>query len=220
MILVYIADNHPIIHKGIKAVFRNSAEIDIVGKGLHYRDLVDFLRTKKVNIVLLEIELPGFDNIHLMKELKDQYPHVRFLVFSSLKEDLYAVSALKAGASGYLSKVNPLSRLREAIIKISSGGVYITSELAEVIAFNKLKINQDVTIEQLSKREVQVLRLLINGLKNIEIASVLSISDKTVCTYRKRVMKKLNVKNVIDLARKTQDIDLNMYLDYPVESPT
>lgn len=211
MIRVFVADAHPIIYKGIKAVFRNSTEIDIVGKGLHYRELYDFLNTKKVNIVLLELELPGFEGIHLLRELKELHPKVRFLIFSTLKEEVYAINSLKAGASGYLCKTNPQSRLREAILKISSGGVYITNDLAELIAFNQAGANPLSAIEKLSRREIQVLRLLINGRKNTEIALALSISDKTVSTYRARVMKKLNAKNIIDLARKTQDVDLDLY---------
>ncbi len=211
MIRVFVADAHPIIYKGIKAVFRNSTEIDIVGKGLHYGELYDFLNTKKVNIVLLELVLPGFEGLHLLKELKEIHPKVRFLIFSTLKEEVYAINSLKAGASGYLCKTNPQSRLREAILKISSGGVYITNDLAELIAFNQTGANPLSAIEKLSRREIQVLRLLINGRKNIEIALALSISDKTVSTYRARVMKKLNAKNIIDLARKTQDVDLDLY---------
>ncbi|CAI8254874.1 MAG: Response regulator UvrY [Flavobacteriales bacterium] len=211
MIRVYVADAHPIIYKGIKAVFRNSTEIDIVGKGLHYRELFDFLNAKKVNVVLLELELPGFEGIHLIQELKEMHPKVRFMIFSNLKEEIYAINSLKAGASGYLCKTNPLSRLREAILKISSGGVYITNELAELIAFKQTGANPISAIEKLSRREIQVLRLLINGRKNTEIALALGISDKTVSTYRTRIMKKLNVSNIIDLARKTQDVDLDLY---------
>ena len=211
MIRVYVADAHPIIYKGIKAVFRNSTEIDIVGKGLHYRELFDFLNAKKVNVVLLELELPGFEGIHLIQELKEMHPKVRFMIFSNLKEEIYAINSLKAGASGYLCKTNPLIRLREAILKISSGGVYITNELAELIAFKQTGANPISAIEKLSRREIQVLRLLINGRKNTEIALALSISDKTVSTYRTRIMKKLNVSNIIDLARKTQDVDLDLY---------
>ena len=211
MIRVFVADAHPIIYKGIKAVFRNSTEINIVGKGLHYRELYDFLNAKKASIVLLELELPGFEGIHLLKELKEMHPKVRFLIFSSLKEEVYAINTLKAGASGYLCKTNPLSRLREAILKISSGGVYITSELAELIAFGQADPNPLSIFDKLSQREIQVLRLLINGRKNIEIGLTLSISDKTVSTYRARIMKKLKAKNVIDLARKTQGVDLDMF---------
>ena len=211
MIRVFIADAHPIIHKGIKAVFRNSTEINIVGKGLHYRELHDFLNAKKASIVILELELPGFEGIHLINQLKEKHPKVRFLIFSALKEEVYAINTLKAGASGYLCKSNPLSRLREAILKISAGGVYITSELAELIAFDQAGANPLSVFEKLSRREIQVLRLLINGRKNIEIASSLNISDKTVSTYRARIMKKLNAKNVIDLARKTQEVDLDMF---------
>lgn len=211
MIRVYVADGHPIIYKGIKAVFRNSTEINIVGKGLHYRELFDFLNAKKVNVVLLELELPGFEGVHLIQELKEMHPKVRFMIFSNLKEEIYAINSLKAGASGYLCKTNPLIRLREAILKISSGGVYITNELAELIAFKQTGANPISAIEKLSRREIQVLRLLINGRKNTEIALALSISDKTVSTYRTRIMKKLSVSNIIDLARKTQDVDLDLY---------
>ena len=211
MIRVYVADAHPIIYKGIKAVFRNSTEINIVGKGLHYRELFDFLNAKKVNVVLLELELPGFEGVHLIQELKEMHPKVRFMIFSNLKEEIYAINSLKAGALGYLCKTNPLSRLREAILKISSGGVYITNELAELIAFKQTGANPISAIEKLSRREIQVLRLLINGKKNTEIALALSISDKTVSTYRTRIMKKLSVSNIIDLARKTQDVDLDLY---------
>ena len=211
MIRVFVADNHPIIYKGIKAVFRNSTEINIAGKGYHYRDLVDFLRTKKASIVLLELELPGFEGIHLLQELKKQYPNIRFLVFSILQEELYAINSLKAGASGYLCKTSPLGNLREAILKISAGGVYITNELAEIIAFNETGKNPFAVLEKLSSREIQVLRMLVGGRKNKEIALLLEISTKTVSTYRTRVMKKMGAKNLVDLIKKTQNIDLELY---------
>ena len=211
MIRVFVADAHPIVHKGLKAVFRNSNEIRIVGKGLHYRDLVDYLRSKKVDIVVLEIELPGFEEIRTLRKLKDQYTKVRFLVFTVLSEEIYAISALKYGASGFLCKDNPLNKIKDAILKISTGGVYITNELAEYMAFNETGANPRALINQLSEREIQVLRLLVNGKRNKEIAISLSISDKTVSTYRSRLMKKLKVKNLVEMLNKLQHIDLDMY---------
>ena len=211
MIRVFVADAHPIVHKGLKAVFRNSNEIRIVGKGLHYRDLVDYLRSKKVDIVVLEIELPGFEEIRTLRKLKDQYTKVRFLVFTALSEEIYAISALKYGASGFLCKDNPLNKIKDAILKISTGGVYITNELAEHMAFNETGANPRALINQLSEREIQVLRLLVNGKRNKEIAMSLSISDKTVSTYRSRLMKKLKVKNLVEMLNKLQQIDLDMY---------
>jgi two-component system invasion response regulator UvrY len=211
MIRVFVADAHPIVHKGLKAVFRNSNEIRIVGKGLHYRDLVDYLRSKKVDIVVLEIELPGFEEIRTLRRLKDQYTKVRFLVFTALSEEIYAISALKYGASGFLCKDNPLNKIKDALLKISTGGVYITNELAEHMAFNETGANPRALINQLSEREIQVLRLLVNGKRNKEIAISLSISDKTVSTYRSRLMKKLKVKNLVEMLNKLQHIDLDMY---------
>ena len=211
MIRVFVADAHPIVHKGLKAVFRNSNEIRIVGKGLHYRDLVDYIRSKKVDIVVLEIELPGFEEIRTLRKLKDQYTKVRFLVFTALSEEIYAISALKYGASGFLCKDNPLNKIKDAILKISTGGVYISNELAEHMAFNETGANPRALINQLSEREIQVLRLLVNGKRNKEIAISLSISDKTVSTYRSRLMKKLKVKNLVEMLNKLQHIDLDMY---------
>ena len=137
MIRVFVADAHPIIHKGLKAAFRNSNEISIVGKGLRFLDMLDCLNSKKVDIVILELELPGFEEIRTLRRLKDQYSNVRFLIFTSLSEEIYAISALKYGASGFLCKNIPLKRLKDAILKISTGGVYITNELAEHMAFNE-----------------------------------------------------------------------------------
>jgi len=136
---------------------------------------------------------------------------VRFLMFSVLNEELYAISALKAGASGYLCKTSPLGNLREAILKISTGGVYITNELAQIIAFNETGQNPAEILKKLSQREVQVLRMLVNGKQNKEIAMLLNINPKTVSTYRLRVMKKLASKTLVDLIRKTQHIDLDLY---------
>ena len=211
MIRVFVADAHPIVHKGLKAVFRNSNEIKIVGKGLRYPDLVHHLGSKNEDIVVLEIELPGFEDIRTLRRLKDQYTNVRFLVFTTLSEEVYAVSALKYGASGFLCKKNPLKRLKDAILKISTGGVYITNELAEHMAFNEAGVNQSALINRLSEREIQVLRLLLSGNRNKEIAIKLSISDKTVSTYRSRLMKKLKVKNLVEMLNKLQHIDLDMY---------
>ena len=211
MIRVFVADPHPIIHKGLKAVFRNSNEISIVGKGLCYLDMLDYLNSKKVDVVILELELPGFEEIRTLRRLKDQYSDVRFLIFTSLSEEIYAISALKYGASGFLCKKNPLKRLKDAILKISTGGVYITNELAEHMAFNEAGVNQSALINRLSEREIQVLRLLLSGNRNKEIAIKLSISDKTVSTYRSRLMEKLKVKNLVEMLNKFQNIDLDMY---------
>jgi len=211
MIRVFVADSHPIIYKGIKAVFRNSTEINIVAKGLHYRELVSFLKTKKTDVVLLELDLPGFEGIHILNKFKEKYPKIKFLVFSTLQENLYAVSALKAGASGYLSKTNPLNHLREAILKVSSGGVYITNELASMIAFNETNQNPRAIFDKLSMREIQVLRLMTKGKRNKEIATSLQINDKTVSTYRARLMKKMCVKNLVELIEKTQHLNLDLY---------
>ena len=116
------------------------------------------------------MDLPGLDGLQVIKPLKERFHYVNFLIFSSLNEEVYAISALKSGASGYLCKTNPLKELRSAILKISSGGIYITKKLAEIIAYNESNLNQKSKIDRLSEREVQVLKMLVDGKRNKEVA--------------------------------------------------
>lgn len=210
MIRVYVADPHPIIHKGIKAIFRNSSEVTIVGKGYHFRDMYDFLNTKKVDLVIFELELPGLRNIHALRKLKDKHPKVRFLIFSTLKAEHYAINSLKFGASGFLSKTSPFKRLKDAVIQLGSEGTVI-NYATESMMFTGSEINPETLFEELSDREAQVLRLLIHGKKNIEIAATLHLSEKTVSTYRTRLMKKLDVNNLVEMISKLQHLNLDMY---------
>lgn len=211
MIKIVIADPHPIIYKGVKSFFRNSTEISVIGKTINFLELLNFLESKKIDIVLLEMDLPGLDGLQVIKPLKERFHYVNFLIFSSLSEEVYAISALKSGASGYLCKTNPLKELRSAILKISSGGIYITKKLAEIIAYNESNLNQKSKIDRLSEREVQVLKMLVDGKRNKEVAFSLGINAKTVSTYRSRIMKKLEAKNFVDLFQKTKHMDLEIY---------
>ena len=211
MIRVYIADPNPIIHKGIKAIFRNSNKISIVGKCLRPNELFNFINSKKVDIIILELELPIIASINLIRELRGKNQEVKFLIYSNHGEKRYAINSLKFGASGFLSKRSPVRYLKDAIKKIHSGGIYISKELAGHIALNEAVSNPRAILEKLSEREIQVLSFLVSGKRNKEIASNLRISDKTVSTYRSRIMKKTEAKNLVDLIKKTEHIDLELY---------
>lgn len=211
MIKVLIADPHIIVHKGIKAVFRNSTEISIVDKVTKEQDLYAYLQENPVDIVIMELDFFDVDGLSILKKIKNQYPAVRVLIFSSQPEQVYAISSLKAGASAYLNKSAPTSYLRDAILKISSGGVYITNQLAQSIAFDETTGNPRRLFKKLSMREIEVLKLLSSGKRNKDIAFELGINEKTVSTYRSRIMKKLKVRNMVELIRKAQSMHIHTY---------
>ena len=206
MIKVVVADSHPIIHKGIKACFKNSTEISITGKALIPDELFDILDRKMVDIIILELDLQKSDGLAVLRHIKNEHPGVRVLIFSNQPEEVYAISSLKAGASGYLNKkVNPTA-IRHAILKIASGGVFISNELAQTIAFDESTGRPRRMFKKLSMREVEVLKMLCDGKRNKEIALELKLNEKTVSTYRSRIMKKLRVRNLVELIRKAQSI--------------
>ena len=211
MIKVVVADSHPIIHKGIKACFKNSTEISITGKALIPDDLFDILDRKMVDIIILELDLQKSDGLAVLRHIKNEHPGVRVLIFSNQPEEVYAISSLKAGASGYLNKkVNPTA-IRHAILKIASGGVFISNELAQTIAFDESTGRPRRMFKKLSMREVEVLKMLCDGKRNKEIALELKLNEKTVSTYRSRIMKKLRVRNLVERIRKAQSIQKESY---------
>jgi len=211
MIKIVVADSHPIVHKGIKAYFRDSTEISIVGKALTASELFSYLESKMVDVVVLEMDLYKSDGLAVLRRIKEEQPGVRVLIFSNQPEEVYAISSLKAGASGYINKKEVLSTLRDAILKIASGGVFITNELAQSIAFDESTGRPRRMFKKLSMREVEVLKMLCDGKRNKDIAFELKINEKTVSTYRSRIMKKLLVRNIVELVRKAQSIHIDSF---------
>ncbi len=211
MIKIVVADSHPIVHKGIKAYFSDSTEISIVGKALTARELFSCLESKMVDVIVLEMDLYKSDGLAVLRRIKEEQPGVRVLIFSNQPEEVYAISSLKAGASGYINKKEVLSTLRDAILKIASGGVFITNELAQSIAFDESTGRPRRMFKKLSMREVEVLKMLCDGKRNKDIAFELKINEKTVSTYRSRIMKKLLVRNIVELVRKAQSIHIDSF---------
>lgn len=211
MIEVLIADPHPIIHKGIKSVFKNSTEVSITGKVSSTEELHAFLEVTPIDVLIVELDIPSSDGISAIQKVKKDHPNIRIVVFSNQPEDVFAISSLKAGASGYLPKTASPQSLKDAVLKVYSGGVFITNDLAQTIAFDESTGNPRRMFNRLSMREVEVLKLLYAGKRNKDIAFELSINNKTVSTYRTRIMKKLNVKTVVELIRKAQTLKIDSF---------
>ena len=208
MIKVLVADFHPIIITGLRMLFENSQDIQVIGSVITGKELFDFVGKNDVDVVLSEIDLPELNGITALRTLKKEYSHVRVIMFSSHPEEIYAISCIKAGASGYLTKTVRTQTIKEAIIKVYNGGIYISNNLAQCLAFDERGNKPSKLYKKLSMREVEVLKLLSSGRRNKEIAKELEINEKTVSTYKARLMKKLNVTNLIDLVNQARHLEL------------
>ena len=157
--------------------------------------MITQLLTKDYDVVVLDITMPGVNGLDVMKQIKAQKPHLPVLVLSVHSEEQYAVRVLKAGASGYLTKDSASDELIAAIRKVSSGRKYITSSLAEKLAFNLESDTDKPRHESLSDREFQVLCMIASGKTIAEIAENLFLSENTIRTYRSRILEKMNMKS-------------------------
>ena len=204
MIKLLVADHHPIIRKGLELLFLTSPVIQVEGGVDDGESIFSFLKNNTVDILVSEIDLPKLNGITALRRLKKEHPNVKVLIFSTHPEEVYAMSSIKAGASGYISKTANILTLREAILKINQGGIYLSNDLTHRLAFGE-RINRTGSVyKKLSTREVEVLKLLSVGKKNKEIAQELDINEKTVSTYKARLMKKLNASNLVDLLNQAK----------------
>lgn len=137
MIKVLVADFHPIIRTGLKMLFEPSPEIQVIGSVATGKELFDFVGRNNVDVVLSEIDLPELNGITALRTLKKEYGDVRVIMFSSHPEEIYAISCIKAGASGYLTKTVSTQTIRDAILKVYNGGIYISNKLAQRLAFDE-----------------------------------------------------------------------------------
>ena len=199
MIRVLVADHQPIVSYGIRMLFENSTDIKIVNTANSAKQLLDFLKKSNTDIVLMSIDLTDINGITVLRTIKKEFRNVSVIVFSTHPEDIYAISAIKAGASGYLSKSVTTSTIKRAILKVYKGGIHVSKELAQTLTFENNSQGTMNLYKKLSTREIEVLKLISSGKRNIEIAHQLNINEKTVSTYKLRLMKKLNVSNLVDL---------------------
>ncbi len=198
MIRVLVADHQPIVNYGIRMLFENSNDIKIVSTVNTAKQLINYLKKGSADLVLMSMDLPDMNGITVLRSIKKTHNNVRVIIFSAQPENIYASSGIKAGASGFLSKTATTSIIKKAILKVYKGGMYVTNAMAQKLTFDKNKEDTDL-YHKLSTREIEVLKLICIGKKNNEIAEELNINQKTVSTYKSRLMSKLNVTNLISL---------------------
>ncbi|WP_298930321.1 response regulator transcription factor [uncultured Allomuricauda sp.] len=208
MIKVLIADNHPIVRLGIKQVLEASSDIEVIADVSTTSQLFDVLEKATPDVVMLEMDIPEINGIATLRKLKQEFPNVKSLMYSGQSEDVYALSTIRAGAFGYLSKTADLDYIISAVRKVSEGNMFITNELAQRLAFDEGTQKPRRFFRKLSSREVEVLKLLASGKRNKEVAEGLNLNEKTVSTYKARLMKKLNVDNLVDLLQQAKALEL------------
>ena len=198
---VLIADDHPIVRQGVKLILSEEFSRLTVEEARNGQEAIDQALKREWDVAILDISMPGRDGLDVLKELKQLRPKLPVLILSMHSEDQFGVRVLKAGAAGYLTKENVPEELVRAIKKVLSGGKYISASLAEQLAFNLEQDTERPPHEKLSDREYQVMCMIASGRTVKEIADELSLSMKTISTYRTRVLEKLKMRSNAELTQ-------------------
>lgn len=201
MMRVLIVDDHAIVRRGLRELLSDAFHGASFEEASDARQALELLRKNAWDVALLDIALPGKSGLDLLKELKAEWPLLPVLVVSAHPEDQFAVRALKAGAGGYMTKESAPEELAKAIHKILAGGRYVSPALAEKLALGVTKDLTSTPHETLSDREYEVMSRIASGKTVTEIAEELSLSPKTISTYRARVLEKLGVKNSAEIVQ-------------------
>ena len=201
MIRLLVADDHAIVRKGIEQIIEETDDIAVADQARNGQEVLEKVLRNDYDLVLLDISMPGRDGLEILKELKNQRPKLNVLMLSMYPEEQYAVRALRSGASGYLTKESAPDELIAAIRKVSNGHRYVSASLAEKLAA-LLKDHGDQPLhERLSDREYRIMCMIASGKSQTEIADELSLSIKTVSTYRARLLKKMQMKKNAEITR-------------------
>jgi two-component system invasion response regulator UvrY len=202
---ILIADDHSLIREGLKRILLEGKIASTVGEASSAQEAADSVRSGKWDLVVLDLNLAGRSGMEVLKEIKGEFPHLPVLVLSMYPEEQFAVRVIRAGADGYLNKNSASQELLAAVRRVLSGERYISAKVAEQL-FNAAARPDDVAAhDTLSDREDQVLRLIAAGRTVGEIAVLLSLSVKTVSTYRTNILRKLSLANSAQLMRYAQD---------------
>lgn len=199
MIRILIADDHAIIRRGLTQIVADEPDMEVAGEAQNAQQTLEFVLKQHCDVVVLDINMPGRSGLDVLREVKRERPKLPVLVLSVHPEEQYGVRVLKAGAAGYLSKESAPEQLVGAIRRVYRGGKYISDVLAEKLVF-ELGGDQDKPLHAgLSDREYEVMIMIASGKTVGEIADVVSLSVKTISTYRARLLKKMNMKNNSEL---------------------
>ena len=202
MIHILIADDHPIMRDGLKQILSAFSDIVVAGEASNGDEVLAAIHAKKFDVLVLDMSMPGKSGIELIKQIRIEKPELPILVLSMHKEAQYAVSALKAGAAGYLCKDGASHQLVQAIRQIAGGGLFVSEEAAEhLVQALTGKPPAVAPHSRLSNREFEIFQMIVHGQGVSEIAGELLLSVKTVSTHKTRILEKMEMHNTAELVR-------------------
>ena len=195
MIEILVVDDHAIVREGLVRIIDFEKDMVVVGKAKDASEAIRIISERKMDVVILDISMPGRSGLDIIKDLNKILPGIRIIMLSMYQEERFAVRAFKAGASGYLTKEMAPEEIVNAIRKVYSGGKYISSRFAEKLVDELNDPSELLPHERLSEREFEVMCLIASGKTITEIAKELSLSNRTVSTYRSRILEKMKMEN-------------------------
>ena len=196
---ILIADDHPIVRRGLRQVLESDPSMVVVGEATNGDEALELARKVEWDLAVFDFSMPGRSGLDLLDTVKREYPGRPVLVMSMHSEELHGERVLKAGAAGYISKESAPQELASAVRKVARGGRYVSPALAEKLAFEIDADSDKLLHESLSDREFQVMRMMASGKTVKEIANELSLSVKTISTYRARILDKMNLRTNAEL---------------------
>ena len=201
MIRVLLADDHHVVRAGLRELLSGTGDITVAGEATNGHEVLERIRDADYDVAVLDMSMPGRSGIELIRLVKAERPKLRILMLSMHSEEQWAVRALRAGASGYLTKETAPDELIAAIRRIASGGAYVTPETAERLALDANRDSEAPPHTLLTDREFQVFRMIAGGASVSEVARELSLSIKTVSTHKTHIMEKMGLANAAELIR-------------------
>jgi DNA-binding NarL/FixJ family response regulator len=201
VIRVLLADDHRIVRAGLKEILEGTGDIAVVREATNGTEALQVVREEEVDVAVLDLSMPGRSGIELIKLIRAERPRVRILVLSMHSEEQYAVRAVRAGASGYMTKESAADELVAAVRRIAGGGAYVSAETAERLVLDSNTGGSRAPHTQLSDREFEVFRMIVAGKSVTEIAGRLNLSVKTISTHKARILQKMGLENPADLVR-------------------
>lgn len=217
MIRVLVADDHPVVRRGVMQVLAEEPDMEIVGEADSAAEVLRQVRKSSWDVLLLDIAMPGRSGLDVLGELKKLRPKLPVLVLSMHPEDQFGIRVLRAGAAGYMTKETVSAELATAIRRIFSGKKYISANLAERLASDLENGQERPVHEMLSDREFQVMQMISSGKMIKEIAAELTLSIKTISTYRTRILRKLKIQTNAELTIFALDHQLITPVPSPME---
>ncbi|MGR3906813.1 response regulator transcription factor [Burkholderia sp. SR8] len=215
MIRVMLADDHAVMRDGLRHILETAGGFEVVGEASDGAATLALAERRAADVLLLDLSMPGPTGIELIRLIRAQAPSLRMLVLTMHAETQYAARAFKAGATGYLTKDSATAELVEAVTKVASGGIYVSRSTAESLARTLRAPADMLPHERLSARELDVMRRIVAGQTVTRIASDLTLSAKTVSTYKTRILEKMELPHEAALVRYAvrHDLDLDLGVD-------